>query len=179
MNDWLSQVFSHPSLTGAIGIVGKTTVVYLFLVVGLRLLGKRELGQMTIYDLVLLIVLANAVQNAMVGNDSSLGGGIIAAVTLLVINRLFNLVLSRSPKLEHFMVGEPTLIVNDGVIIENRLRREGVTHEQLMAALREHGLDDLNDVHLAILEVDGTISVVPIASTVHHSRRHFKALRLS
>ena len=179
MNDWLSQVFSHPSLNGAIGIVGKTTVVYLFLVVGLRLLGKRELGQMTIYDLVLLIVLANAVQNAMVGNDSSLGGGIISAVTLLVINRLFNFVLSRSPKLEHLMVGEPTLIVNDGVIIENRLRREGVTHEQLMAALREHGLDDLNDVHLAILEVDGTISVVPIESTVHRSRRHFKALRLS
>src|ERR1700710_38127 len=91
-----AEVFSHPDLKGGLLIAGKTTVIYLFLVLGLRLLGKRELGQMNLYDLVLIIVLANAVQNSMVGDDSSLVGGIIAAVTLLILNRLFNLILARS-----------------------------------------------------------------------------------
>src|SRR5579871_1860289 len=85
---WLSEVFSHPDPRGALIIAGKTAVIYLFLVAGLRLTGKRELGQMTIYDLVLIIVLANAVQNAMVGNDNSLVGGVVAACTLLILNRL-------------------------------------------------------------------------------------------
>src|SRR5436305_5595335 len=116
---WLVEIFTHPDPRGLLIIVGKTTVVYLFLVGGLRILGKRELGQMNIYDLVLIIVLANAVQNAMVGNDSTLVGGIVAAVTLLLLNRLFSFVMARSDRLEKFMVGEPMLIVNDGQILSD------------------------------------------------------------
>lgn len=175
---WLTDVFSHPTPAGALLIAGKTTVVYLFLVMGLRLLGKRELGQMTIYDLVLVIVLANAVQNAMVGDDSTLLGGIVAAVTLLFWNRLLTEALARSPRLERAMVGEPTLIVNDGQFIEDHMRREGITKEQVMAALREHGLDRLEQAHMCVLEVDGSISVVPTDAVVHKTRRHFKALRM-
>src|ERR1700722_3521846 len=96
MMQWLSEVFSHPAgmsnaqyLNVIGGIALKTTVIYLFLVIGLRLLGKRELGQMNIYDLVLIIVLANAVQNAMVGDDNTILGGITAATTLLLLNRFF------------------------------------------------------------------------------------------
>jgi len=85
MNHWLADVFSHPNPLGLLIIAGKTTAVYLFLVLGLRLLGKRELGQMTVYDLVLLIVLANSVQNAMVG-DTTLAGGLVAGTTLLILN---------------------------------------------------------------------------------------------
>src|SRR5579875_291731 len=88
MIKWLMDVFSHPDLYGCLVIAGKTTVIYFFLVIGLRIMGKRELGQMNVYDLVLIIVLANAVQNAMVGNDNSLLGGIVAATTLLFWNRL-------------------------------------------------------------------------------------------
>src|SRR5438309_10150621 len=117
---WLAAVLSHPDLAGAFVIAGKTAVVYLFLIVGLHLLGKRELGQMNIYDLVLIIVLANAVQNAMVGNDTTLVGGLIAAATLLVLNRIFTFIMARSDKLEKFMVGEPMLIVNDGEILKDR-----------------------------------------------------------
>ncbi len=178
MTKWLLDVFSHPDLRGGLIIAAKTSVIYLFLVAGLRLLGKRELGQMNIYDLVLLIVIANAVQNAMVGNDTSLGGGIIAAITLLVFNRSFAALMERSPKLEKFMVGEPTLIVNDGQIIADKMKREGVTRDQLMAALREHGMEKVDEAHMCVLEVDGTISVVPQSSTVHKTRHHFKALRL-
>ena len=180
MPHWMADIITHPnSAAEAWAIAGKTAIVYFALVIGLRLLDKRELGQMNIYDLVLIIVLANAVQNAMVGNDSSLVGGLIAAATLLLVNRLFTLIMSRSDKLEKFMVGEPMLIVNDGVILADRCSREGITHEQIMAALREHGIEKLDDAHICVLEVDGSISVVPSASAVHRTKRHYKALRLS
>src|ERR1017187_6928492 len=107
---WLAAVFSHPDLAGALAIAGKTAIIYVFLVAGLHLLGKRELGQMTIYDLVLIIVLGNAVQNAMMNNDNSLCGGLIASTVLLISNRLLNLALRRSKRLERMMVGEPLLI---------------------------------------------------------------------
>jgi uncharacterized membrane protein YcaP (DUF421 family) len=172
------DVFSHPDPQGLLIIAGKTAVVYLFLVVGLRLLGKRELGQMNIYDLVLIIVLANAVQNAMVGDDNTLGGGLTAALTLLVLNRIFTLAMSGSRKLERALVGEPILIVRDGELLRDRMRREGITREQVMAALREHGLHTLAQVALCVLEVDGTVSVVPCDSHVYRTRHHFRALRL-
>jgi uncharacterized membrane protein YcaP (DUF421 family) len=180
MPHWLADIITHPNtpLDASI-IAGKTAIIYIFLVFGLRLLGKRELGQMNIYDLVLIIVLANAVQNAMVGSDSTLVGGLIAAVTLLLLNRLFTYIMSRSDKLEKFMVGEPILIVNDGQILRDRCTREGITHEQIMAALREHGIEKLEDAHMCVLEVDGAISVVPSGSAVHKTNRHFKALRMS
>src|SRR5438067_13526383 len=108
----LATIFSHPNPPSLLLVAAKTAVVYFFLVTGLRLLGKRELGQMNIYDLVLLIVLANAVQNAMVGDDTTLGGGLVAAMTLLLLNRLFTLAMSRSRRLEHYLVGGPLLIVN-------------------------------------------------------------------
>lgn len=178
--NWLANVFTHPpTVTEALLIAGKTAVIYLFLVAGLRMLGKRELGQMTIYDLVLVIVLANAVQNSMVGPDSTLAGGMIAALTLLIMNRIFSIILSRSTKVEHFMVGEPMLILNDGKLILERMAREGVTREQVMAALREHGMEKLEQAHMCVLEIDGTISVVPCESNVHRTRRHYRALRLS
>lgn len=176
--NWLREVFQHPTLRGGEIIAAKTALIYLFLVAGLRLLGKRELGQMNIYDLVLIIVLANAVQNAMVGDDNSLVGGLVAATTLLIMNRVFAVMLARSARFEKIMVGEAALILNDGIPIEDRMRREGVTNEQLMAALREHGLDNLRDAHMCILEVDGSISVVPKSADVRRTKRHFKAVRL-
>jgi uncharacterized membrane protein YcaP (DUF421 family) len=175
---WLSDVFTHPDPHGLLLVALKTTIVYLFLVVGLRLLGKRELGQMTIYDLVLIIVLANSVQNAMVGDDNTLLGGLVAAAVLLFWNRLFTLVLERSPRLEHYLVGQPLLILNNGHLMKDRIMKEGVTVEQVKAALREHGLHRLDQARMCVLEVDGTISVVPEDATVYRSRHHFKTLRM-
>jgi len=179
LDQWLSDVFSHPDAHGLVLIAAKTTVIYLFLVTGLRLMGKRELGQMNIYDLVLVIVLANAVQNAMVGDDNTLLGGIVAALTLLILNRAFALLMAHSAKLERYMVGEPLLILNDGHLLPERMRKEGLTREQVLAALREHGLDCCEQAHMCVLEVDGTISVVPKEATVHRTRRHFRTLRVT
>lgn len=182
---WLAEVFSHPATMSnaeygsvLLGICAKSAVIYLFLVIGLRLLGKRELGQMNIYDLVLVIVLANAVQNAMVGDDNTVLGGMTAATTLLILNRIFTAFMVRSKKLEHLMVGEPVVILNDGNMLVDRMHKEGVTEEQVMAALREHGLDHLQQAHMCILEVDGTISVVPTTAEVHKTHKHYRALRL-
>jgi uncharacterized membrane protein YcaP (DUF421 family) len=176
--DWLAAVFSHPDLAGALVIAGKTAIVYVFLVVGLHLLGKRELGQMTVYDLVLIIVLANAVQNAMVGNDTTLLGGLVAAVTLLGLDRVFTALMVRFPALALRVNGEPRVIVSDGHFQTEAMRKEGVSRDMVLAALREHGLTALKQVRTCVLEVDGTISVIPIESTVHRTRRHFRALHL-
>jgi uncharacterized membrane protein YcaP (DUF421 family) len=179
LNDWLGAVFSHPDLPGAAAIAGKTALIYAFLVAGLHFLGRRELGQMTIYDLVLIIVLANSVQNAMVGSDNSLVGGLVAGTTLLVLNRVFTALIVRFPALSRKLIGEPLVIATDGQLLLGPMQREGVTREIVLAALREHGLSKVEDARLCVLEVDGTISVVPKDSTVHRSRRHFRALHLT
>jgi len=173
-----ATVFDHPSWSSAGVIAAKTAAVYVFLVVGLRLLGKRELGQMSLYDLVMVIILGNAVQNAMINSDNTLGGGIVAAVVLLALNWSLNRLIRRSKRVEAVLVGQPVLIVHDGQAIRARMDREGITMDQLDAALREHGMDSLNDVHLAVLETDGTISVVPRGSKVLRTRRHYRGIRL-
>ncbi len=177
--EWLKSVFDHPDLRGCGIIAAKTLLIYVFLIAGLRLLGKRELGQMNIFDLILLIVLGNAVQNAMMNNDNSLGGGLIASTVLLCVNRLFNHLMHRSRRVERAMVGQPVLLVHNGVAIEERLTAQGISHEQLMQALREHGVCSMAETRMCVLEVDGSISVVPAGSEVMKSKRHFKAMRLS
>lgn len=142
-------------------IVVRTVVVYVALLAGLRLAGKRELGQMTSFDLVVLLVISNAVQNAMVGADTSLTSGLVAATTLLVLNRAVVAVGFRVPWLTQRLAGSPTLLVHNGVAVPLNMRREGVTLDELLQAIREHGLERVEDVKAAVLEVNGDISVVP------------------
>ena len=126
----LHDVFDHPAWHGAGVIALKTLIVYAVLVIGLRLLGKRELGQMSVYDLVLIVILGNAVQNAMINNDNTLGGGVVAAMVLLLANRALNVVMVRSPRVERALEGEPVLIVSDGVVLQGPMRRQGITRDQ-------------------------------------------------
>lgn len=174
----LASVFDHPSWRGAAVIAAKTAAIYVFLVVSLRLFGKRQLGQLSLYDLVLVIILGNAVQNAMINNDNTLGGGLVAATVLLGLNWILNRFILRSKRAEHLLVGEPSLIVHDGTLLREHMARQGITTDEVMAALREHGIDELKDVHLAVLESDGTISVVPSGSEILKTRRHYRGLRL-
>jgi uncharacterized membrane protein YcaP (DUF421 family) len=173
-NRWLSDVFSYPDWLTLLGIIGRTTIIYAIIVGSMRLLGTRALGKMSAYDFVLVVVIANAVQNALVGGDNTLVGGLTSAGTLLALNLLVTWVLERFPRLEKQMVGEPTVLVSDGQARGDALQREGVTHDELMAALREHGVAGLEEVRLAVLEVDGTISVVPRNVQVHRMRRRFR-----
>jgi uncharacterized membrane protein YcaP (DUF421 family) len=158
-------------------IAVRTAAVYLVILVGLRLAGKREIGQMTVFDLVVLLLLANAVQNAMVGPDTSLVGGLVAAIVLLLFNSGVAQLRLRWPRLRRLVEGTPTLLVLHGEVIPDHLRREGVDQETLEAALREHGVADLNDVEMAVLEIDGSISIVPDSTATKRVKRPVKQLR--
>ena len=153
----------------------RTIVVYLVVLVGLRLAGKREIGQMTVFDLVVLLLIANAVQNAMVGPDTSLVGGILAAVILLIANDLVARLRLRWPRLRRWVEGSPTLLVLHGKMIPNHMQQERIDSETLLTAVREHGLADLSQVELAVLEIDGSISVVPVGESFKRSKEPVKS----
>jgi uncharacterized membrane protein YcaP (DUF421 family) len=155
----------------------RSAIVYLAILLGLRLFGKRQLGQLSIGDLVMILLIANAVQNAMVGADVSLQGGLTAALVLLVMNFLVVRVLGRTPLGERLLEGGPTLLVKDGRILADGVRREGVAPEEVQMAIREHGIADASGVRAAYLEPDGTISVIPIEVQALHGRHRVKRVR--
>ena len=136
----------------------RTGVIYLVVLIGVRLSGKREVGQMTPFDLTLLLLLSNSVQNAMTGPDTSVIGGIVAACTLLLVNYLVADLSGVNRRFRRFIQGEPSLLVHDGQVIESHMAREHVSMDELQRALREHGIATYHDVALAVLEVDGSIS---------------------
>ncbi|TAK13709.1 MAG: DUF421 domain-containing protein [Anaerolineae bacterium] len=164
-------------LASALEIVARSLAVYFVVLVGLRLGGKRAIGQMTVFDLVVLLLIANAVQNAMVGPDTSLLGGILAAVVLLVVNALVARLRMSSPRLRRLVEGSPTLLVLHGEVIPEHMSREEIDEESLMEALREHGVAELSGVEMAVLEIDGSISVIPAGGTTTRVKKPRKLLR--
>jgi uncharacterized membrane protein YcaP (DUF421 family) len=159
-------------------ILLRTFIVYMAVLVLLRLAGKRELGQMTPFDLVVILVIANAVQNAMTGGDNSLIGGLIAATTLTVVNIAVGRWGSRVPGFRRLVASEPTLLLRDGKPLQAALDRERIDVEELEMAARQHGIADLKDVTAAVLEEDGSISIIPKEGThVRRSPRHFRQFR--
>jgi len=162
----------------------RSAVVYLAVLTGFRVFGKREVGQLTLADLVLLILIANAVQNAMVGPDTSLEGGLFAALILLLVNLAIGYLRIRSTRLDRAFQGQPIPLVARGEVIEVHLRREGLETSDLERVAHENQLKGLEDVDSAWLETDGTISVVPksqppLRNSTHRprSRRRAKGLR--
>lgn len=155
----------------------RTAAVYLFLLLGLRLAGKRELGQMTVFDLVVILVIANAVQNAMVGQDTSLTGGLVAAATLLTINYAVSWLRYRSRLVARWVGGTPTVIIEHGRFITEHLAREHLVEEEVLMAMREHGVERLDQVRKAVLEPDGSISIVPREDAHLRARRHVRFLK--
>ncbi|HEY2804351.1 MAG TPA: YetF domain-containing protein [Gemmatimonadales bacterium] len=141
-------------------LILRSVVVYVFLVVLLRLSGKRQIGQMAPFDLVLLLVLSNAVQNSMNGGDNSLVGGLISAVTLVTLNFGLGVLTYRNKRLEALVEGKPEVLIHNGKLYEQGLKGGTVTHHELTAALRKAGCAGVEDVHYAVLENDGSISVV-------------------
>jgi len=135
-------------------------VVYVFLIVLLRLTGKRQVGQLAPFDLVLLLVLSNAVQNSMNGGDNSLEGGLISATVLVLLNYLVGLATFKSRKLEALIEGRPQVLIHDGKLFEDVMAASQLTHHELNAALRQSGCTCVEEVRSAILENNGAISVI-------------------
>ena len=142
-------------------LVLRSVVVYAFLLALLRLTGKRQVGQLAPFDLVLLLILSNAVQNSMNAGDNSLVGGLISAATLVGLNALVGISTYRSKKLEAIIEGRPQVLIHNGKLFEDVMAKAKLTHHELDAALRQAGCTSIQDVHAAILENNGAISVVP------------------
>ena len=155
-------------------IIFRCTVVYVLLLLALRLTGKRQLGQFTPFDFAVLLIVSNAVQNAMTGPDTSLVGGIVGAGTLFGLNYLLSVLSTRFQLFGHDVLGDPTVLVNDGHLIMAHLRRERVNADDVLMAMREHGVDDITQVKHAILETDGTISIVTQDIPTMRTRRRVR-----
>jgi uncharacterized membrane protein YcaP (DUF421 family) len=142
------------------------------------LFGKREVGQFTLYDLVFILLVANALQPAITGPDTSVTGGFVLIVALVGTNFLVGK-LDRMPRFHRLFTPAPAIIVRDGKYVPEVMRREGVDQEEVEMSMREHGIVDLKEVQLAVLEPDGTISIVPTGAgmtrTKHRIRYHHRA----
>ena len=157
----------------------RTTIVYFALLVGLRLTGTRQLGQMSTFDLVLLLIIANAVQNAMVGPDTSLVGGLVAAGILIGWHRVVDWWRLRSRGFAKLLAGEGIMLIHHGRVLDTHCARAGIRREELLQALREHGVADIRDVLLAVLEPDGSISVIRNDDMKPGDRPHHRIRALS
>ena len=155
----------------------RPVIVYLFLVVFLRIFGKRELAQLNPFDLVVLLSLSNTVQNAMIGDDNSVSGGLIGAFALLAINWVLAWALFRSPKITAQLEGSPTTLIRDGVVDEAALKSQTLTHEDLITVLNRNGFNDPAEIKLCILEPNGAFYVKGITpSTDELERRQMLTL---
>jgi uncharacterized membrane protein YcaP (DUF421 family) len=153
----------------------RPVLVYVFLVVSLRLAGKRELAQLNPFDLVVLLTLSNTVQNAIIGNDNSVTGGLVGAATLLALNYVVVRFLYRHETLDRLVEGDADILMENGRIREDRLERELITRAELESAARKQGLESLDEVDRAILEPGGTITFVGKRPTPD-STRHVELL---
>ena len=148
-----------PWFLSAIGM--RSVIVLVALVAGIRIFGKQDVGGLTLIDLVMVLLLGNAVQNAMTNGSGNLGVGLVSAGVLLVLDRLMGFLFVRRPWIEKKLLGEPTVIGVNGRLDERTMRREDVERDDVLTAVREMGLSELSQIRLAVLEPDGTISVIP------------------
>jgi len=153
-------------------VFAQTLTLYLFLILCLSFLGRREISQLTSVELVVLMILGSAVETSMVAGNTSLPAGLVSASTLLVCNRLVSLALRRWKWLQRLIIGGPVILVHDGQFLEKHLRNVGLTEADVLQSIRERGYDGLNEIRFAVLEVDGSVGVVPNDAVIHsHGRR--------
>lgn len=160
-------------------IVIRSVCVYFFMIIALRIFGKKELSQLNTADIILILLISNAVQNAMVGSDSSLIGGLTAALALFIINLIFKRVMSKSEFIRNLVADKPEILIHNGKTDYQTLARLGITSEELEQAVREHGLEHFNQVKLAMFEIDGNISVISGENELKHSKYKRKHIHKS
>ncbi len=159
-------------------LVLRAVVIYAALLIALRAFGKREVGQFTLYDLVFILLVANALQPAITGPDTSVGGGLILIVALVGTNFVVGK-LDRLPRFHQLFGSAPAVIIRDGQFVPLTMQREGVSPDECEMAIREHGIDSVREVKLGVLEPDGSISIVPNGSVMHRTKRKVRFVRRS
>lgn len=143
-----------------LGIIFRSIIVYLFIIFAIRLFGKKELTQLSIIDLVFILLISNAVQSAMVGENTTLFGGLLAATSLFSVNWILKNIIFHLPKISRLIQGNPIMLVYHGKILNKHLTNAKISREEIDAAIREHGVRNIKEVDLAVLEIDGNISVL-------------------
>lgn len=156
-------------------IVLRSIAVYFFMVIALRVFGKKELSQLNTADVILILLISNSVQNAMVGSDTSLWGGLIAAGALFLINFILKKLMFRFKGLNNLLQQKPEILIHNGKLEFKTLAKLGITSEELTEAMHEHGVEFFKDVKLAMLEIDGNISI--ISGTENLRQSHYKRKR--
>ncbi len=155
-------------------IAGKSVIVYLFIIVAIRIFGKKELSQLSVIDLVFILLISNSVQNAMVGSDSSLEGGMVAALGLFIANTMFKFLIRAFPILGKVIQGDKIMLIHEGHLMIDNLKRSMLSMDELEQVIREHGVRSIKDVDLAVLEVDGNISILSkdySHKTIQHKKK--------
>ncbi len=157
-------------------IILRSTAVYFFMVIALRLFGKKELSQLNTADVILILLISNSVQNAMVGNDTSLWGGLAAATVLFTINFILKKLMFKYPRFSDFMQEKPEILIHNGNLDFKTLSKLNITSDELKEAMREHGIEYFKDVKLAMLEIDGNISIISGENSLRQT--HYKRRRI-
>ncbi|AMA49244.1 MULTISPECIES: DUF421 domain-containing protein [Flavobacterium] len=156
-------------------IIIRSSCVYFFMIIALQLFGKKELSQLNTADVILILLISNSVQNAMVGSDTSLLGGLTAALALFIINMVFKKAMIKSNVIKNLITSKPEILIHDGITDYKTLTRLGITLEELEQAIREHGIEHFDSVKLAMFETNGTISVISGENNLvqtKHRRKH-------
>jgi uncharacterized membrane protein YcaP (DUF421 family) len=157
-------------------IAFRSLAVYVFMLTFIRVTGKKELSQLNTIDVVLILLISNSVQNAMVGNNTSLLGGLAAAATLFMLNYLLKKITFKNKKIRDFVFQHPEILIHNGKLNFEKLSHLGITDEEIKEAMREHGVEYYKDVKLAMFEVDGNISI--ISGNNNLKQTHFKRKKL-
>jgi uncharacterized membrane protein YcaP (DUF421 family) len=156
-------------------IILRSASVYLFMLIALRIFGKKELSQLNTADVILILLISNSVQNAMVGSDTSLWGGLAAAAVLFIINFTLKKLMYTFPKFSDLMQEKPEVLIHDGKLDFKALSKLNITSDEIQEAMREHGVEHFTDVKLAMLEIDGNISI--ISGNKELRQTHYKRLK--
>ncbi len=163
-------------------IIIRSSAVYFFMIVALRVFGKKELSQLNTADVILILLISNSVQNAMVGDNTSLYGGIVAASILFLINFVLKKLMYKYPKFSDFMQEKPEVLIHDGNLDFKSMAKLNITSDEIKEAMREHGIENFKDVKLAMLEIDGNISIISgennLKQTHYKRRRNRKNLTM-
>jgi len=152
-------------------VAGSSAAVYVFLIIAIRLFGKKEFSQLSVFDIVFILLISNAVQNSMIAADFTFWGGITSAVTLFIVNFTFKNLIFKIPKVSELVQGHPIMLIYDGKLIPENMKKAKISTSELEEATREHGIKSIESVDLAVLEIDGSISIVSEDYTNLHKRK--------
>ena len=151
-------------------IIIRSAAVYFFMLLALRIFGKKELSQLNTADVILILLISNSVQNAMVGSNTSLYGGLAAATVLFIVNYILKKLMYKFPKFRDLMQEKPEILIHDGKLDFKILSKLNITSDEIKEAMREHGVEYFSDVKLAMLEIDGNISIISGTKEIRQTR---------